>query len=96
MAVELVGPRRALEVVPRDLRLPYCDRLRVAVVVVVGVGCLGLSLAQRCRAAEAHLFHVLKGHRQTSPLKKGESSPGGDLVVSEHTHSSLGPCSWCK
>ena len=38
MAVELVDPRRALEVVPRDLRLPCCDRWRVPVVVVVGVG----------------------------------------------------------
>ena len=45
MAVELVDPRRALEVVPRDLRLPCCDRWRVPVVVVVGVGCLGRNLA---------------------------------------------------
>ena len=34
-AVELVDPRHALEVVPRDLRLPCCDRWRVPVVVVV-------------------------------------------------------------
>jgi len=36
--VELVDPRRALEVVPRDLRLPCCSRWHVLVVVVVGVG----------------------------------------------------------
>jgi len=47
VAVELAYPRRALEVVPRDLRLPCCDRWRVPAVVVVGVGCLGLNLAQR-------------------------------------------------
>ena len=38
MAVELVDPRHALEVVPRDLRLPCCGRWRIPVVVVVGVG----------------------------------------------------------
>jgi len=43
MAVELADPRRALKVVPRDLRLPCCDRWLVPVVVVVGVGCLGLN-----------------------------------------------------
>jgi len=41
---ELVDPRRALEVVPRDLRLPCRDRWLVLVDVVVRVGCLGLSL----------------------------------------------------
>ena len=56
VAVELVDPRRALEVVPRDLRLPCRDRWLV--LVVVGVGCLGLGLAQRLLAAEAHLLHV--------------------------------------
>ena len=35
VAVELIDPRRALEVVPRDLRLPCCDRWHVLVVVVV-------------------------------------------------------------
>ena len=34
MAVELVDPRRALEVVPRDLRLPCRDRWLVLVVVL--------------------------------------------------------------
>ena len=56
MAVKLIDPRRALGIVPRDLRLPCCDRWHVPVVVVVGVGCLGLNLTQRCRAAEAHLL----------------------------------------
>ena len=59
VAVEFTGPRCALEVVPRDLRLPLCDRLHD--LVVVRVGCLGLDPAQRLLAAEAHLLHVLKG-----------------------------------
>src|SRR5210317_615089 len=58
MAVELVDPRRALEVVSRNLSLPCRDRWLE--LVVIGVGCLGLDLAQRLCAAEAHLLHVLK------------------------------------
>ena len=51
MAVELVDPRRALEVDSRNLSLPCCDRwLELA---VIGVGCLGLDFAQRLCAAEA-------------------------------------------
>jgi len=38
MAVELVDPRRALEVVPRNLRLPCRDRWLG--LLLVGVGCL--------------------------------------------------------
>ena len=30
MAVDLVDPRRALEVVPRDLCLPCCDNFRLS------------------------------------------------------------------
>ena len=77
MAVELVDPRRALELVPRDLRLPCCDRCHVPVVVVVGVGYLGRNLAQRCRAAEANLLHVLKGPTRTPQV---EEEVGDDLV----------------
>ena len=55
MAVGLVDPRRALEIVPRNLGLPCRDRWLE--LVVVGVGCLGLNLAQRLCAAEAH-FHA--------------------------------------
>ena len=59
MAVELIDPRCALEVAPPDLRLPCRDRRRV--LEEVGVGGLGLDLAQRPLAAEAHALHVLKG-----------------------------------
>ena len=45
MAVEHIDPCCALEVAPRDLRLPCRDRWLV--LVGVGVGCLGLGLAQR-------------------------------------------------
>ena len=75
MAVELVDPRRALEVVPRNLSLPCCGRWLV--LVVIGVGCLGLGLAQRLCAAEAHLLHVLKGLAR--PLQF-EVEVGYDLV----------------
>ena len=51
MAVELVDPRRALEVVSRNLSLLCCDRWLE--LVVIGVGCLGLDFAQRLCAAEA-------------------------------------------
>ena len=54
MAVELIDPRCALEVAPRDLRLPC--RVWWLVLVVVGVGCLGLGLARRlrrCRVVQA-------------------------------------------
>jgi len=46
-------------------------------VVVVGVGCLGLNLVQRSRAAEAHLLHVLKGLTRTPQV---EEEVGDDLV----------------
>jgi len=45
--------------------------------VVVGVGCLGLSLAQRCLAAEARLLHVLKGLARTLQV---EEEVENDLV----------------
>ena len=75
MAVELADPRRALEVFPCDLRLPC--RGRWLALVVVGVGCLGLSFTQRCLAAEAHLLYVLKGLACTL---KVEEEVGGDLA----------------
>jgi len=40
------------------------------VVVVVGVGCFGLNLAHRCRAAEARLLHVLKGLTRTPQVEE--------------------------
>jgi len=49
VAVELIDPRCALEVVPRDLHVPRRDRWLV--LAVVGVGCLGLDLAQWIFAA---------------------------------------------
>ena len=58
VAIELIDPRCTLGVVPRDLCLPCLDRWLV--LVVVGVGCLGPGLAQRCLAVEAHLLHVPK------------------------------------
>jgi len=60
MAVELVDPRRALEVAPRNLSLPCRDRWLE--LVLIGVGCLGLDIAQRLCAAEAHLLHVFNFH----------------------------------
>jgi len=54
-------------------------------VVVVGVGCLGLNLAQRLRAAEAHLLHVLKGLTRTPQV---EEEAGDDLA--QHPNVLLG------
>ena len=46
MAVELVDPRRALEVVSRNLSLPCRDRWLE--LVVIGVGCLVLTSPSGC------------------------------------------------
>ena len=83
MAVELIDPRCALEVVPRDLRLPCRDQWLV--LAVVGVGCLNLGLAQRLLAAEVHLLDVLKGLAR--PLQI-EEEVGDDLV--QHPDAPLG------
>jgi len=73
VADELVDPRRALEVVPRDLRLPCRDRRLV--LVIVGVGGLGLALAQRL--LEAHALYALTGLAR--PLQV-EGEVGNDFV----------------
>jgi len=81
VAVQLIGPRCALEVVPHDLRLPC--RSRWLVLVVVGVGCLGLGLAQRRLAAEAHFLHVIKDLARPcrSTQRPGDLSQHPDVLL---------------
>ena len=84
MAVELADPRRALEVVPRDLRLPCCDRWRVNVVVVVQLGALVLTSP----SGDAPLRPICFMSSKASPALRRSKRRSGMILFSTRMFTS--------